>query len=155
MYEADDFMKVSTFYEPHGEEGAPLFVDSHVVDRDDAGMVELPGDMSLFRETDLRIRSSTQGDLHREIPSHDLIADVKDPTHSAARNFAQQRVPRWPGIQRGIRRVPSLTARSTSVGVRIWGHRRRGESGELRFAALQKLSRDLGLVLGKAREVFR
>src|SRR5262249_34118045 len=136
-----DVVEVPALDEAHGEEGAAVRVDAEIVDGDDAGVVELAGDVGLLDETRAAAGAAVEADLHGDVAVERLVADAQDAAHAAARDLADGSISGRTG--------PVGAAVRVSVGLERSGVRSRDSREPQVFAC------DVGLALGEAYEIVR
>jgi hypothetical protein len=105
IQERQDLAQAPPLDQLHREVEASRGVEAELVDRDDAGMVELAGDLGLLEEASEASRgggsdasgpvdSGRERDLHGEVPAQVLVEDAQDGALSAAGELALRPVAR-------------------------------------------------------------
>jgi len=91
--EIEYLLEGTALHELHREVDAARRVEPELVDRHDAGMVELARHLRLLDEArDLRDLGLREDHLHREVPAQILVPDLEDRPHPAAGDLPLQLV---------------------------------------------------------------
>ncbi len=89
----EDAAEVAPFDELHGEERAPLGVETELVHRHDPRVVELPGGPGFLHEPRESLRAlALEAHLQRQMPLQVGVPRAQDRPHPSARDLALDRV---------------------------------------------------------------